>query len=113
MYVGLSNLRQMSAIVALCVVWCFGAAFGQSDETSYAGQKPIEVQVTRQDDSPLSIAVTSVDNSDASTQTVNLLVHNVTAKPVRGYVMAISGVSSGSRGTGSLTKVLFEPYEMR
>jgi len=72
-------------------------SFGQTSK--YADQKPLTVEVTAQNDSPLRITFTNIDNSASSFQSIDYAVQNVSSKPIIGYVIWAKGKNTGKIAT--------------
>lgn len=79
---------------------------GQTNK--YADQKPLIVEIIAQNDSPLRIMLTDVDNSAALLQKVNYAIQNISNKPVKGYVIWANGKSTGKITTNFFPTKLFQ-----
>lgn len=73
-------------------------SFGQTSDISK--QKPLIVEIVAQNESPVVITSSSVDNTAELYQTVNYSVQNVSSKKIRAFVL-LHADQSGIGGTGT------------
>ncbi|MGH9948401.1 MAG: hypothetical protein ACRD6X_14570 [Pyrinomonadaceae bacterium] len=94
--------------VLLIVNLCMGAyllnrVFAQTPDLR--NQKPVNAEVTSQDNPPILVNVTRVDNTEKNFQTIYFVMQNVSSKPIRANVM----LQKDSVGLGKTVVDYFYP----
>lgn len=96
-------------LLNICLaVFLIKSVLAQTSDEKLKNQSSIVAQVANQDESPLSIRVINVDNSNQDYQIVNFIVQNTGNKPVRGYVINGANKNTGKIITNFLPTKLFE-----
>lgn len=111
----LSKRIYLLTFASVIMLNAFLAAFllrtvlAQTSDDKFKNQSPIEVEVNLPKDSPLSITIVNVDNSDSTFQLVNYAIQNVSNKPIRAYTLLSQRKVGGKIIASSFTNKLFQP----
>ncbi|HLL99564.1 MAG TPA: hypothetical protein VK400_00790 [Pyrinomonadaceae bacterium] len=101
----LSKRAYLSAFIfvmflnAFLAVFLLRNVFAQISDDKTKNQPPVIAEIVNQNNSPLRITITNVDNSNKDYQEINYSVQNVSNKDVRAYVVLHHSKSNGDRGT--------------
>ncbi|MDQ3800671.1 MAG: hypothetical protein M3384_14585 [Acidobacteriota bacterium] len=101
-------------LLNICLtVFLIKNVFPQTSDDKIKNQLPIVVETVPQNDSPLRITITNIDNSNKDYQEINYTVQNVSNKSVRAYVVLNNSKINGDRGTTirRFGTTLFQPGE--
>ena len=100
--------RTLSISITLfaCLFIFSTVIFGQDVDRKIQNQPPVSAIVETQNDSPILIKITGVENkSEDHYQTVSIVLQNVTDKPIRAYTISGDGIV-----TSFSPRKFFQPY---
>lgn len=83
----------------------------QKEENDFKNQQPIKAEILFQENSPLRIIVSHIDNSNISYQRINFTLQNITNKKIRFFTVLGDSKNSGKIITSSFSTKLFQPNE--
>jgi hypothetical protein len=85
--------------------------WAQTSNENLKNQPPIVAEVINQENSPLRITISSIDNSSPSHQIINLVIQNAGNKSIRAYTLLGTSKSGGKIITTSFATKLLQPNE--
>lgn len=109
----LSNKSYFVAFVFVMILNVSLAAFlirnvlAQTSDDKLKNQPPIVAEVLEQENSPLLISITNIDNSNESYQTVSYAAQNLSSKKIRAYVL----VHADETEAGGASIQFFESFD--